>query len=338
MGLERFSSEEIARCLGGVRPEAAIRHILDRKAEREIGQSSRSSRKTACILQGGAMRGVVSAGSVIAMETLGFTEGFDAVYGASAGAINGAYFLARQSAFGTSIYYQDIANRRFINPLRLSKIADMDFLFDQIITKKKRLDVPRIRRNRTPLYIAATDVETARETVFCSHDDAVDLLAALKASAAMPILYHRPVTVNGRRYFDGGVVDSIPIERAINDGCTDLLVVFTVPKDFRATPPGLVERWLAARLLRPLSRELEIAFHHRQDSYNRALDIALGKVRLEAEVNIVAVFPDPDLRLSRLTKNARTLKRAAIECGHRVMRLFSEKDHRRAELIQFIED
>ncbi len=322
MSWNEITAEERDRSLGGVRPEAALRHIQQRRAERARGQPNTAGRKTAFILHGGGMRGVFSAGSIIALEELGFTEGFDAVYGTSAGAINGAYFLARQSAFGTSIYYQDIANRRFICLRRWKKIVDMDFLFDEIIGSKKRLDVERIRRNPTPLYIVATDVETARETVFCSQDETIDLLTALKASSAMPILYHRPVDLNGRRYLDGGIVDPIPLERAIAEGCTDLLVVFTVPKTHRAEPPGWGERCLARWALGSLNPALEAAFCRRYEAGRRALDVALGRAAVPPTVNIVAVFPESPLE--RLTTEPKLLWQAASECCHRVWRLFAD--------------
>jgi len=325
----------LADRVGGLRPEIALRHLLDRKVERDAHLWTPRSLKTACILQGGAMRGVASAGAIVALEQLGFTRAFDAVYGASAGAINGAYFLAGQAAFGTSIYYQDIANRRFINPARPWKIVDMDFLFEEIIARRKRLDLHRLRRNETPLYIVATEVQTGREVLFSSHDHTLDLLAALKASAALPILYPHPVPIGERLYVDGGVVDAIPIERAIRDGCTDLLVVLTVPKTYRAAPPGALERVLAARLLRPLSPDLERAFLHRHEAYNRALDLALG--RRDAPVNILALFLDPQFPLRRLTTEVRLLKQAAMDMGLLALRLFAGEEYEPVELLQFVQ-
>jgi len=330
----RGASDALARCVAGLRPEDAVRNILRRKAEREAGQLKPVSQKTALILQGGAMRGVASAGAIIALEQLGFTRAFDAVYGASAGAINGAYFLAGQAAFGTSIYYQDIANRRFINLWRLRKIVDMDFLFEEIIARRKRLDLRRVRENPTPLVIVATDALTGREAVFCSHDEEVDLLTALKASAALPILYPHPVRLKDRLYVDGGVVDAIPIERAVRDGCTDLLVVLTVPKTHRAQPPSALERALAARWLRSISPDLERAFLQRHEAYNRALDLALGRRAVPA--NIVALFLDAQLPLRRLTTDVHLLKRAAIEMGRLTLRLFTGADHQPLELLHFL--
>jgi len=73
------------------------------------------------------MRGVVSAGALIAMERVSLTSVFDEVYGESAGAINACYFLAGKAAFGGRIYLEDLISSRFINPLRPGKILDMDF-------------------------------------------------------------------------------------------------------------------------------------------------------------------------------------------------------------------
>src|SRR4029077_12182161 len=81
---------------------------------------SRPDRRTdgarvALCIEGGAMRGVVSAGMVVALQRLGLIDVFDAVYGSSAGAMNGAYLLARQALFGTTIYYEDINNAQFVD-------------------------------------------------------------------------------------------------------------------------------------------------------------------------------------------------------------------------------
>ena len=61
------------------------------------------------------MRGVISAGMVVALEQLGCSRCFDAVYGSSAGAINGAFFVAGQAGLGTTIYYENINHREFID-------------------------------------------------------------------------------------------------------------------------------------------------------------------------------------------------------------------------------
>jgi len=338
MGLDRLSRAEIETCIGGVNPEAAIEGIHRRRRERLAGAASDANRRSAVVLQGGAMRGVISAGAMVPMEALGFTEGFDAVYGSSAGALNGAYLLANQAAFGASVYYRDVANRRFINFLRPRKVLDMDFVFDEVVGSRSRLDVARIRSNRTPLHVVVTDARTGEEAVHSSHDPGIDVLTALKASAAVPILYDRTVALNGSHYVDGSLVNPLPVERAIRDGCTDILVVLTLPRSYRARPPGVLERRIVRRRLDPVSPALVAAWHRRHEVTNRALHLIEGRTVREGTgpVNIVAVFPHPFRTVSAFTIDARRLKRAALDAAWRTMRLFSDAPCRPAELIQFV--
>ena len=84
-----------------------IQLILDRLRSESQPLQRKDGYKLGLAIEGGAMRGVVSAGMVTALEYLGLLRVFDAVYGSSAGAFNGAFFLAGQAAFGTTIYYLD---------------------------------------------------------------------------------------------------------------------------------------------------------------------------------------------------------------------------------------
>ena len=93
------------------------------------------------------MRGVVSAGMVSALEELGLGQAFDAVYGSSAGAINAAYFLAGQARMGTTIYFENLNNHRFISlarPLTGRPIVDLNFLLNDIAIRTKPLDAARV--------------------------------------------------------------------------------------------------------------------------------------------------------------------------------------------------
>jgi predicted acylesterase/phospholipase RssA len=77
--------------------------LLKARAARGTRAPHGDGARIALAIEGGAMRGVVSAGMVAALEQLGLTHAFDAVYGSSAGAINGAYFLTGQANLGATI-------------------------------------------------------------------------------------------------------------------------------------------------------------------------------------------------------------------------------------------
>src|SRR5262245_64259967 len=117
----------------GVNPTSTIDLLKKRGHCLKGGRESADGRKVGLIVEGGAMRGVISCAALMALEELGLTEAFDEIYGASAGAVNAAYFLAGQAAYATTIYYQRINNSRFIRNLWRRKIVDIDSLFDSVI-------------------------------------------------------------------------------------------------------------------------------------------------------------------------------------------------------------
>ena len=94
------------------------------------------------------MRGVVTGGMAAALERLGFTNCFDAVFGASAGAMAGAFLIAGNASKGVTVYYDHINNRRFINVLRLLTgrgAMDLDFLVHDVFVNGVPLECDRYR-------------------------------------------------------------------------------------------------------------------------------------------------------------------------------------------------
>ena len=99
--------------------------------------------KLGLAIEGGAMRGVVTAGMVTGLEMLGLRDVFDVVYGSSGGASNGAYFVAGQAAYGTTIYYDHINSQDFIDfwrPLRNRRVVDFRFVTDHVMVELVVLD------------------------------------------------------------------------------------------------------------------------------------------------------------------------------------------------------
>ena len=203
--------------LFGTRPAFAITNIRAR-AGRDP-RSAADGRKLALIVEGGAMRGVFSCGGGIALEALGLTRAFDEVYACSSGAINAAYFLAGQAAYSVSIYYNEVNNRQFINPLRIKNILSMDFLFDEVIKRRKPLDVERVLASPTNLRISITDARTGAGFLVDSRDDRYALLDSLRASATHPLLSERSIRLGDRDCFDGGFANPLPIKEALEAGC-----------------------------------------------------------------------------------------------------------------------
>src|SRR6266576_7212705 len=144
----------------GVNPADTIDLIKERARRIRQGGPPQDGRKVALIVEGGAMRGVISCAALMSLQDLGLTTVFDEVYGASAGAVNAAYFLAGQAAYATTIYYQKINNTRFIRRFWHRKIVNIDDLFDSIIKSERPLRVDKMLASRSQFYITIADAQT----------------------------------------------------------------------------------------------------------------------------------------------------------------------------------
>src|SRR5437016_4586349 len=131
----------------GVNPTTTIDLLKERAIRLKQGGQVRAvedGRKVGLIVEGGAMRGVISCAALMALEELGMTQVFDEVYGGSAGAVNAAYFLAAQATYATTLYYQKINNTRFLRRFWHRRIINIDELFDSIIAGERPLRVDKV--------------------------------------------------------------------------------------------------------------------------------------------------------------------------------------------------
>ena len=242
------------------------------------------------MVEGGAMRGVISAGMVSALEVLGYTNAFDTVYGASAGAINAAYFLAGQARLGTTIYHEDINNRRFIDlsrPLRRRPIVDLAFLLDDIAGRRKRLDAERVIEAASPLRVLATDLETERACALGGFADGGALFGALRAGATMPVIAGGPFEYGSRRFLDASLTEPIPVATAEAEGHTHVVALLTRGGAMRPNVSAF-DRYFVGPRLRRMSPTLAARYLTRAAAYGeilRAIDAGtgpLGRARVVA--------------------------------------------------------
>lgn len=321
---------------GGVNPLKARENIQRRCEQKKKGE--KGDIKTALILQGGGMRGVFSAGVCCALEELGYTEGFDQVWGVSAGALNAAYFLSGQAAYGTTIYYQDINNLKFINFFRFKKVVDIDFLME-IITQKKPLNIEKLIYSSTAFNIVATCVSTGKMRIFRLKDEnkSSTFLNILKATAAMPFLYDIPVKIEGSEYLDGGISCPIPIVEAIEEGCTDILAVLTRPKNYTPSASrGILEKYFIEPRIRKHGENFYKTYLNAHKIYKERLLIAKGeKTYQNKNVNILSIFPDAQFKVKRVTRKENILKNAAIEGAIKTLTLFGMKRYHPVEILKF---
>ena len=233
----------------------------------------RDSYRVARVLEGGGMRGVVSAGMTAALERLGLTACFDLVVGASAGAINGAAFVAGAAERGAAAYWGPLASRSFVSPMKVIRrkpVIDVK----QILDLAAGLDAAgheRVLRSGTELHCVAVDVGTAA-TTFSGMRTQEELWTALLASSRMPWAGGEPVEIGGRRYLDGGMAAPIPVREALAAGATHVLALQTRPFGVPRRSAIRAADWLIERHLRRLNPALVDVYRRRVADYEVLVD------------------------------------------------------------------
>ena len=280
-----------------------LRVILDRaRAGSRPGQ--REDEHLVCLaVEGGGMRGAVSAGMCVMLEAAGLVTAFDRIYGVSAGALNGWATAVGQAALSAT-HYQDAANRRVINrmrPLVRRPVIDYQLLFKDLIATRKPLSFERLSEG--PEFRAlATSLETLSLRVLADFADCDELLRAVWASSALPRLGGRPPVVRGERMADGGLIEPIPFETAVAEGATHVLVLRTRPAAYRKQALLEVGELLALRD-EPALLELVRARHGVYNRHAAALADAHAASHSGAHLLQVAV-PDHTRLIGRLEADA----------------------------------
>jgi predicted patatin/cPLA2 family phospholipase len=277
---------ELLRPPGDV-PSEVLRVLLERARSGSVPGRRTDGHVVCLAVEGGGMRGAVTAGMGVLLEAAGLAAAFDRVYGVSAGALNAAALAAGQAAM-SSTHYQDAATRRVVNParpLRGRPVVDLDFVFGELIGRRKPLSLARMASG--PAFGAiATSLEDGGVRVLRDFADAGELVHALRTSASLPALGGSPPVFRGERMIDGGVAEPLPFTTAIREGATHVLVLRSRPAGYRRPRYGD----LAARLALRRSPEIARLLAEHAGTYNRQADeLAELSKRPDAAVMQIAV-------------------------------------------------
>ncbi len=264
------------------------RLVLENILNHKVG--SDDGLKIGLVIQGGGMRGAFGAGVASVMVELGLNQSFDEVYASSSGCNTGAYFITGQTRDGVEIYKNDISRFRLIRPWNLKRTMNLDYLIDFLTGKKHPLDIDKLKKSKTVLKMYVTDFISGHSEYFTNHQG-VDVLAAMKASCAYPN-HFPPVLVNGKLYLDGNIATILPIEEAIQDRCTDILVLTTVPEEHHERQQKRSHRVFQFVMSRKFTIDFKDVRNHRVELYNHSLDLAFGREIPNEKVRIYTIAPD----------------------------------------------
>lgn len=206
--------------------------LRQRRDEASVPGQRADNANLGLAVEGGGMRGVVSASMLTALDDLGFTNAIDSVYATSSGAINSSYYLAGGTWYPLTIYFDDLMTKKFVNPWNILKnkpILNLDYTFDEVLKDIKPLDYEYVISSPVKLHVLITLVDRMETLVAEQFSSVEDLREALHASSWLPVALKGTTTFRGERAIDGGVLTSLPYRAALSDSCTHILSLSTHP-------------------------------------------------------------------------------------------------------------
>ena len=256
--------------------------------------------KIGLVLEGGAMRGMYTAGVLDVFLENNITV--DCAVGVSAGALFGVNYLSGQK--GRVIRY----NKRFnqdknylgiIPLLREGNIVSTKYAYEEVPRRLDPFDDECYQKSCVPFYAVITNVATG-EPEYVQIKSVFEQMDTLRASGSMPFV-SQPVEINGQKYLDGGISDSIPYEWLLNQGCDKVIVILTRDMDYRKKPMSSALIKLYGRKYPKVAKKLA----ERHDTYNRSVDKLL---QLEMEKKAFIIRPSKPIEIGRIEKNPEKLQ------------------------------
>jgi len=279
--------------------------------------------KKGLILEGGAMRGMFTAGVIDVMMEHGIA--FDGAIGVSAGAAFGCNYKSKQ--IGRVIRY----NTRFCQDprygglrvlLKEGNFYSKQFCYEEVPLIHDIFDFDTYERNPMEFYVVATDVDTGKAEYHILVDRNDHGFEWIRASASMPLV-SRMVEIDGRKYLDGALADSIPVQFFESIGYNRNVVILTQPLGFRKKRDSLYP--LMKQYYRKYPKLVE-ATATRHEVYNASLDHIAQQ---EKNGNLLVIRPLEKLPIGR-TENDPDKLRKVYEIGRSVA------EHRIEEINAFL--
>lgn len=252
------------------------------------------------VLEGGAMRGMYTAG-VLDMF-LDHNISVDGIIGVSAGVLFGVNYPSKQK--GRVIRY----NKRFAKEpkymgmksfLTTGNIINKDFAYYTVPQKLDVFDQEAFEQSGVDFYATLTNLETG-EPEYVKLHNLFDEMEVLRATSAMPLV-SKIVEVDGKKYLDGGVSDSIPVDKMRDMGYDKVIVVLTRPLDYRKKPSNAT---LYKLVYGKYPKFVETAMN-RYQNYNDTVERIID---MENKKEIFVIRPSKTVDIKRIERDENKLQ------------------------------
>ena len=256
--------------------------------------------KTGLVLEGGGMRGVFTCG--VLDYLMDHKISFPYTIGVSAGACNGLSYMSHQRGRGKYSNIDLLAKYKYIGIRPLLKrrgLIDQPLLFHRFPDRILPYNYKAYAENPNRFEMVTTDCLTGRPCYYEEKFDEKRIINIVKASSSLP--YACPIIeVEGRPMLDGGIVDSIPLLRAYEQGCEKCVVVLTRNRGYRKS----VKKVFVPNFIYKEYPRLRVALRNRNKLYNEQLELV---ERLEDEGKIIVIRPENPIVVGRMETNTKKL-------------------------------
>lgn len=252
------------------------------------------------VLEGGGMRGLYTAGVLDTL--LDENISVDGMVTVSAGALFGINFASRQKGRALRYNLNYINDKRYISLrslLRTGDIVNKEFAYYTVPFKLDVFDEEAFKKSGINFYATLTNVESG-EPEYIQITNPFKQMEALRASGSMPFV-SKIIPYNGKKYLDGGVSDSIPVQKAQSLGYNKLIIILTRPLDYRKKKSNerLIDAfykkypWFAERL------------KERHIQYNETIE----KIsEMEKKGDVFVIRPSQTIPIKRLERDPKKLQ------------------------------
>lgn len=261
------------------------------------------TKKVGLVLEGGAMRGMFTAG---VLDTFMDEDiKIDCIMGVSAGALFGVNYYSKQK--GRVIRYSKkyCKNPRYMGLLSLlftGNIVNKNFAYYDVTNKLDVFNEAEYVKNNTGYYIVVTNMETGKAE-YIELNSCVNNLEYLRATSSMPLV-SKNVKINDKLYLDGAIADSIPVQKLKELGYDKIIVVLTRPIDYRKEPFHQSILKYINRKYKKYPKFIE-ALENRYNMYNNTIkDI----MEMEKNNEIFVIRPTTNINVKHIEKNKNKLQ------------------------------
>jgi len=260
--------------------------------------------KTGMVFEGGASRTIFSCGVMDAFIEQNIYP--DYVIGNSAGAVNGVSYISKQKGRNLKVALDYGNDKRYMSVNNLFNANNgsyygLEFVYETIPNELIPFDYETFKAFKGEYYVVTTNVHTGKAE-YMPYTGQDQKNTVLRATCALPMLFPF-IYINDIPYMDGGLSDSIPYEKAFDDGCDKVVVVLTREKGYRKKTSAATKALARAYLKYP---EVAKDLVKRAGRYNKCVK---KLEKLEKQGKVIVIRPDNTKGFPRLERNPQKIQK-----------------------------